>query len=146
MENPAAAEAPIAERIEVRWNDMDAFGHVNNVVYFTFFETARIKYFERVAMFDREGFGNQGPALVSTTCNFRKQVHYPATLICTAQVLKLGNSSITFEHIITDESTGSVVADGQGIAVWTDYNQGKSTPMPEHLRAAIREVEGRDGL
>ena len=137
---------PIAEPITVRWNDMDAFGHVNNVVYFVFFETARIKYFEKLAMFDREGFDNRGPALVSTTCNFRKQVHYPATLVCTARVVKLGNSSITSEHTIADQANGAIVADGSAVAAWTDYNQSRSAPLPDHLRDAIRRMERRDDL
>ena len=127
--------------IEVRWGDMDAFGHVNNAKYFTYCESARIRYFEELGIDTRREGEPQGPAVVSATCNFRRQVHHPATLEVGARVTHIGRTSFTIEYLIVRRDDEEVVADGSSIVVWVDYSEGRSVLVPEGLREKIREID-----
>jgi len=137
----AKPRARHAEVIPVRWGDMDIMGHVNNARYFTYCESARMSYFAAIRMLDHRETERQGPALASATLNFRRQVHYPAVIEVATRVSEIGKSSFKMEYELFLQETGDRVADGTGIIVWVDYETGKSTPLPEGLKAAIREYE-----
>ena len=139
--------------VDVRWGDMDAYGHVNNARYFTYCESARIRYFEAVELeasrAGRDSSADQeGPAVVSATCNFRRQVHYPAKLEVGARASKVGRSSFDLEYVIRYRAEdpsgrgGEVVADGGSVVVWVDYAAGKSAPLPKSLKERIRQLDG----
>lgn len=132
------------EILPVRWGDMDSMGHVNNARYFTYCESARMSYFAAIRMFDHRESELQGPALASATLNFRRQVRYPAELEVTTRVTEIGRSSFKMEYELFLRGTDDRVADGTGIIVWVDYGTGKSTPLPEGLKGAIREYEGEE--
>lgn len=83
------------QTVPVRWGDMDSFGHVNNARFFTYCESARISWFEAVELDRHREDERQGPAAVSATCNFRRQVHYPATLEVGARATRIGGKSFT---------------------------------------------------
>jgi acyl-CoA thioester hydrolase len=133
------------EVIPVRWADMDTMGHVNNANYFTYCESARMSYFAAIRMFDHRESELQGPALASATLNFRRQVRYPAVIEVSTQVTEIGRSSFKMDYELVFQGTGERVADGTGVIVWVDYGTGKSTPLPEALKAAIREYDGLPG-
>ena len=128
--------------IDVRWGDMDAFGHVNNACYFTYCESARIAYFERVGLEQCKEEPEHGPAVVSATCNFRAQVHHPAALEVGARATRLGRTSFLLEYLILRRGTEDVVADGNSVVVWVDYAAGSSLPVPETLRQRLTELDG----
>src|SRR5262245_14878734 len=91
-------DLPIVVEIPVQWGDQDAFGHVNNAVYFRWFESARIAYLEAVKLGDRTAAGGLGPILAAIDCNYRRQVKYPDTIRVGARVTRIGRSSIGIEH------------------------------------------------
>jgi acyl-CoA thioester hydrolase len=124
--------------IEVRWGDMDAFGHVNNAVYFTYCESARISYFDAIELENHRGEATHGPAVVTATCNFRKQVHYPEALEVGARATKIGGKSFTLEYLILRRGSDEVVADGSSVVVWVDYGAGHSIALPEALKSSIQ--------
>ena len=64
----------------IRWGDMDAFGHVNNTVYFRYMEQVRISWFEQLGIAGGNGDG-QGPVIVNASMEFLKQLHYPGDVI-----------------------------------------------------------------
>jgi acyl-CoA thioester hydrolase len=130
------------ERVTVRWGDMDAMGHVNNAQYFTYCESARMSYFAAIRMDEHREHPRQGPALAAANLNFRRQVHYPAELEVLTHVPEIGRSSFRMEYEIVHRGSGERVADGSGVIVWVDYETGKSSPLPEGLREAIRRYEG----
>ena len=130
------------EPVLVRWGDMDAFGHVNNARFFTYCESARIRYFETLGFDDFHADPSHRPGVVSASCNFRRQVHHPARLEVGARVTRLGNSSFTLEYGVFDREDGALVADGESIAVWVDYGAGKAIPLPEQLKTRIAQFEG----
>ena len=130
------------EPVRVRWGDMDSMGHVNNAVYFTYCESARMSYFEAVDLPSHAAAPSHGPALAAADLNFRQQVRYPAELEVGARVTHLGGKSFTFEYVLFRRGSEEVVADGSGVIAWVDYEQGKAIPLPDSLRQAIRDYEG----
>ena len=128
--------------VPVRWGDMDAFEHVNNARFFTFCESARISYFEAIGLTVHRRATDQAPAVVTATCNFRQQLHYPATLDVGVRTVKIGLSSFTLAYAIFLQGTDELVADGSSVVVWVDYAENKSAPLPERLKERIRELDG----
>jgi acyl-CoA thioester hydrolase len=138
----AKERARLVEPIAVRWGDMDSMGHVNNAMYFTYCESARISYFAAVHMTDHSEGEQHGPALAAANLNFRAQVRYPADLEVATRVAEIGRSSFKMEYEITHRDTNDRVADGTGVVVWVDYGTGKPIPLPESLKEEIRRFEG----
>ena len=123
--------------ITVRWGDMDAYGHVNNATFSTYFETARMKFFEWVQIFDYKEGERHAPAIVSATINFRQQVHYPAELEAGIRCIKVGTKSFTLEHHLFRAGTDEAVADGTTVMAWVDYAVGKAVPLPDRLKGKL---------
>ncbi|MFI5339340.1 MAG: acyl-CoA thioesterase [Candidatus Methylomirabilales bacterium] len=125
--------------VTVRWGDMDAMGHVNNVIYFQYMESARIGYFEMLMGWTGrdEGGGRQGPVVVSQTFNYRVQVYYPAELEVGVRCREIRNRSFVLEYGIFRKGTDELVGDGSSVAVWLDYNTNKAIPIPPILRQAF---------
>lgn len=141
------SERPKARHVEpisVRWGDMDTMGHVNNAKYFTYCESARMSYFTAVRMTAHKEAETHGPALAAAHLNFRRQVRWPAELDVETRVTEIGRSSFKMEYELILRGTEERVADGSGVIVWVDYGTGRSIPLPESLKAEIREFEGLD--
>lgn len=131
--------------IEVRWGDMDAMGHVNNAAYFTYCESARIRYFEVVGLGTVDASSRYGPAVVTATCNFRAQVHYPASLEVAVRAVRLGTKSFELAYQIRRrDDSEETVADGSSVVVWVDYRAGRAAPVPADLADRIRTLDGLD--
>lgn len=122
--------------IPVRWGDMDAFGHVNNTVFFRWFEDVRIQTFEAVGI-QWEGPSALGPILATTHCDFFSPVHFPATVTLRCTMGRLGRTSFTMNYEASVE--GKAVARGQGVVVLVDYATGDKKEIPRDLRARLEE-------
>lgn len=133
-------------QMPVRWGDMDAFGHVNNTVYFRYIESARIEWMEQLQGLPRTA--TQGPVLVSANMNFIKQLTYPAQIEVSTFIGAPGRSSFTVSHEIrlldADGKPGDLHAEGGAKVVWIDFTTGKSTPLPEELRAILEQSSSGD--
>lgn len=140
---PALESYRIVVRWPVQWGDQDAFGHVNNVVYFRWFETARIEYFDRVGLRSMIESDRIGPILASIKCDFRRQLTHPDGLRIGARVERIGRSSIQMVHAIWSEAQAAVVAEGDSTIVCFDYAAQKPCAVPDAIRAAIEQTEGR---
>ncbi len=132
----------VFQPIAVRWGDMDAFGHVNNAYYFTYCESARILYFDRLVLDDFRRDNAHGPAVVTATCNFRRQVRYPSQLEVGVRATHVGRSSFTLDYGIFSAQSDELVADGSSVVVWVDYAADKSVALPEDLKERIRTLDG----
>ncbi|HEY4068412.1 MAG TPA: thioesterase family protein [Burkholderiaceae bacterium] len=124
--------------IPIRWGDMDAMGHVNNTVYFRYFETVRLDWCHQIgATPDANGVG---PVIVNAFCNFIKQLAYPGDVIAKHYVANPGRTS--FDTYVTLERTdapGLLYATGGAKMVWIDYVAEKSVPLPEAVRRLITD-------
>ncbi|NND45726.1 MAG: acyl-CoA thioesterase [Xanthomonadales bacterium] len=115
--------------IEVRWGDMDAFGHVNNTVYLRYMEVARIRWLESLeGAWDTPDFG---PALVNVNCNFRREIRYPCTVRVHLEARRASDKRLLNLYRFCDAGDESVVyADGEATLVWIDKRSRKSIPLP----------------
>ena len=132
---------PVKTEIDVAWGEMDAFQHVNNVVYFRYFESARIAYFNEIA--DGEFFSSGfKPILAKTECSYLRPVVYPDTLEIESAVSRMGTSSLTMSYRVLSRQQGDVVAEGAAVVVNVDPETGKSRPLPAEMRARIEQLQG----
>jgi len=138
----AAGGYALALPVEVRFRDMDSMGHVNNAVFFTYFENARIAYWRAVpAVRTRRALDY---ILARAECDFRSPVTLEDELTCHIRVGSFGRSSFTFEYLLREERTGRLVAEGRTVQAMYDYAARTTRPIDEALKAAIREFEKRE--
>ena len=133
---------PVAIELPVLWGEMDAFQHVNNVVYFRYFESGRIAYLEEAGMvrfMERSGIG---PILASVGCRFRVPLTYPDTVSVAVRVTEVGEDRFTMEHAVISHKLGKVAAIGEGVIVTYDYRARRKVSLPDEVRQMIAAVEG----
>ncbi|HEU4403158.1 MAG TPA: thioesterase family protein [Candidatus Polarisedimenticolia bacterium] len=132
----------LAVPIEVRFKDIDSMGHVNNAVYFTYFENARIAYWKSLGL--SRPRGDVAYVLARAECDFKSPATLDDDLVCHARVASFGRSSFAFEYLIQDRLSGREVATGRTVQVVYDYEASRVRPLDEPLKEAIRRFEGRD--
>jgi acyl-CoA thioester hydrolase len=132
---PAEKKLVHTMTIPVRWGDMDAMGHVNNTIYFRYFEIARLDWMFAVGAGTG---GREGPLIVNAFCTFHRQLGFPGDLLARLYVASPGRSSFdTFLTLERTDTPGLVQAEGGAATVWTDYAAKKSAPMPGWFRALL---------
>jgi len=127
----------------VLWGDQDAFNHVNNLAYLRWCESARVEYLVRIGLFPQLPPRGVGPIIASLTCHYRRPLNYPDTVVVGTRVTSIGNASFRMEHRIVSLATGELAAEIDSAMVTLDYGSGKSVRVPEEVRQAITELEGR---
>jgi acyl-CoA thioester hydrolase len=122
--------------IPLRWGDMDAMGHLNNVMYFRLMEEARIRWFAELGF--ATGPAGEAPILAHAACDFVKAMTYPGTARVRQRVTRLGRSSVELSiHIERSDEPGAACATGRTVIVWYDYRAGRSAPWPQTLQARL---------
>lgn len=133
---------PIRVEQEVAWGEQDSLGHVNNAVYFRYFENARVAQFLRLGLgHSQPDESGMGLILASITCNFLKPLLYPDKIRIEIGVSELSRSSFTQQYRIFSHSQQDFVARGSSVSVCYDYASGHSRPLPDKLRQALLELE-----
>jgi acyl-CoA thioester hydrolase len=140
---PDLAAHPVIFAVPVQWGDQDAFGHVNNVVYFRWFESARVEYLNRAGLSSLMAGSGTGPILASIQCDYRRQLNYPDTLHVSASITSIGRTSMRMSHLAYSVSQQAVVAEGNSVIVCFDYASQRPTPVPADVRGKIEQLEGR---
>lgn len=127
--------------IEVRFRDLDVFGHVNNGVIFTYIETARIRYLVDVDVRSPQaGWNDIAFILAHINCDFRQPIFYGQRVEVGSRIVDIGRTSLRLAHRL--EADGKLVAEGDGILVHYDYASQRSTPISDEMRAKIEAFEG----
>ncbi|MFZ9089477.1 MAG: acyl-CoA thioesterase [Planctomycetaceae bacterium] len=126
-----------ATTIPVQWGDQDAFGHVNNVVYFRWLESARIDFLAACPSSVTMAGSGPGPIVASLTCDYRRQLHFPDDVIIGSRVDRIGRSSVDLGHAILSRQQGEIVAEGRCVIVVYDYTRQRVCRIPDDLRAAF---------
>ncbi len=120
-------------KMPIRWGDMDAYGHVNNTVYFRYMEQARVEWIEAMQVPVRPG--GDGPVIVNASCTFLVPMTYPGEVEVRTYVGAVGRSSCqTYVDMCID---GTVYAEGAAKVVWMNTQSGKSVSLPDHVRAIL---------
>jgi acyl-CoA thioester hydrolase len=142
-QSPLLAGYQVSIELPVLWGDMDAFGHVNNTIYFRWFESARVEYLHRISLESDRSTAKYGPILASVKCDFRRQVKFPDVMTIGARITRLGRTSMSMAHAIASREQNAIVAEGDSTIVVFDYAANKPLAIPPELRAAITTLEGR---
>jgi acyl-CoA thioester hydrolase len=123
-------------KITTRWMDNDAYGHVNNVVYYSFFDTAVNETLIRAGLLDVEKSPVFG-LVVETGCKFFASLSFPNRIDAGVRVAKLGTSSVRYEIGLFDEASEIAAAEGHFVHVYVDRETRKPHPIPEATRAFL---------
>jgi acyl-CoA thioester hydrolase len=125
--------------LTTRWGDMDALGHVNNAKFFTYDESARLEYFQRLMRDDPKFWKDYGLILAHIEADFVAQLKPPAELSIGFRIAKLGRTSLRTEAAMFLGE--QAVAVTRAIVVWFDYQRSQPLPVPEAVRAKIAAFE-----
>lgn len=118
----------------VRWGDMDANGHVNNTVYYRYFENARVQIFSELIQ-EREET-EIGPVLAYMNCHFVKPINFPDQVIVGTKVKSMGRTSIVLEHVIQSGKMG-IAAHGESVIVIYDFASKRKITVPYKLKEKL---------
>ena len=149
LQSPLLPKNPVWNLIVERtlnWSELDQLGHANNARYFTWFEEARIAYFDRVGI-PTNGKEGWGPILAQTECQFLAPVPWPSTLLIGAKVIRIGNSSIVMKYAAyrkggETNQAPSCVATGSGVVVLLRYNSNEKVRVSDEIRDQINSLDG----
>ncbi|MDM1249127.1 acyl-CoA thioesterase [Acinetobacter sichuanensis] len=131
------SEYPVIYKQNVAWGDMDAFGHVNNVQYYRYIESARIAYFDALQVFTEDAL----TVVASSQCKYLKPVFYPDQLTIYTRIDEMRNSAIRMHYILWSEQQNQVVAEGEAVVVFVDKIEMKKMNIPTVLRERIINLE-----
>lgn len=133
---------PVIIKIPVLWGHMDAFRHLNNVIYFRFFESARIAYFEEIGFLKYMNYVGIGPILASTECKYIKPITYPDTAIIGAKVIEIKEDRFYMEYAISSINKKVIAALGKANVVSYNYKENKKVKLPKEIKGNILKLEG----
>ncbi len=125
--------------IPTRWMDNDIYGHVNNVTYYSFFDTVINEYLIRAGGLDIADGTIVGLA-VETFCRFHREIAFPETIEAGLRVAKLGNSSVRYEVAIFKAGEDAAAASGHFVHVFVHRASRKPVPIPATMRAAMERL------
>jgi acyl-CoA thioester hydrolase len=135
--HPMLADFPVIARMPVHWGEMDAYGHVNNTVFFRYFETARIAFLDRCGFLAAYDNDRIGAILHSTDCRFRLPLFHPDEVLVGARTVDVSDDRFTMGYRIVSLAQNGVAADGSGIVVAYDYRENRKVPLPAAVRAGV---------
>lgn len=120
--------------IHIRFSDMDAFGHVNNAIYLTYFEIARGDYWRNIIEWD---WNEMGIILGRSEIDYKKPITLDDEIVCYIRTSRVGNSSFDVEYIlmrIKEDGKEEICTTGKTVCISYDYKAGKSMPIPSKQR------------
>jgi acyl-CoA thioester hydrolase len=134
---------PVVIEIPIAWGDMDAFQHVNNIMYFKYFESARIAYFEKINFLEIMNETGIGPILASTQCRYKIPLTYPDYVTVGAKVDTIEKERFTMKYAVISHKHEKIAALGEGVLVTFDYQNNKKTLIPDEIKKRIIVLEKR---
>lgn len=141
MTHPLLVAYPVSIAIPVQWGELDAYGHINNTVFFRWFESARIEYLDRCGMVETMERDKIGAILHSTSCRFRQPVFFPDTIEVGGRAGSVDEDRFTMEYLVVSREHNAVVGQGTGVIVCYDYSARAKAPIPDEVRRRIAALE-----
>ncbi|MBL4659984.1 MAG: acyl-CoA thioesterase [Alcanivoracaceae bacterium] len=127
--------------LTVQWGDMDAFNHVNNVMYFRYFESARIAYFEKLGVMGKGSKDNVAPILAETNCRYKLPLNYPDTITVGTRVIEKHSHGFLMEYAIYSHHYKKTTSIGTGRIVMLNYSSHEKVAVDEQLLNKINSIE-----
>lgn len=131
------SDYPVIYPQTVAWGDMDAFGHVNNVMYYRYIESARIFYMDMLNIFQQDVY----TVVASNQCKYISPLFYPDQLKIGVRVEELRNSAFRMSYLLWSESQQAYVASGDAVIVCVDNQLMQKMAIPENIKQRIKEIE-----
>jgi acyl-CoA thioester hydrolase len=129
-------EYPHLQTITTRWSDNDVYGHVNNVVYFSYFDTVVNQYLIEQRVLDIHRSDVIG-LVVENTCRYFESLQFPDRVAAGIQVRHLGTSSVIYQIGLFRNDQSAPAAQGRFVHVYVDRLNRRPMPLPTELRAAL---------
>ena len=126
--------------IDVAWGDMDALGHVNNSVYFKYFESARIAYFQAISLFSLFNLKETGPVLSKTSCRYLLPVFFPDQLNIGVKTIIENDYLLKMEYL-AENSEKSITTIGEAEIVFYSFKEQKKIKISEEIKKNIEAIE-----
>jgi acyl-CoA thioester hydrolase len=140
---PLRREAyPYLQSITTRWADNDVYGHVNNVVYFSYFDTVVNQYLIDKGALDIH-HGEVIGLVVENTCRYFQSLQFPDRVLAGIQVERLGTSSVIYRIGLFSNEQSEPAAQGRFVHVYVDRDTRKPRPLSDVLRAALLPLVGK---
>lgn len=131
--------------IPTRWMDNDIYGHVNNVVYYSYFDTVVNGYLIEENVLDIQG-GQQIGLVVETQCNYFAPLAFPDVIDAGLRVTRIGTSSVRYEIGLFKQGSDEAAAEGHFVHVYVDKQSRKPKPLGDNLRAVLTKIFVKDDL
>ncbi len=132
---------PVQINLPVQWGDMDAFGHVNNTMYFRYFESARLAYMAEMKLLETIQKEQIGPVLAETNCRFKSPLTYPDNIRVGTSVVELQEYGFLMRYAIYSETQKRIVSEGSGRIVLLGFKSGLKVKLGENIQKAIEALE-----
>jgi acyl-CoA thioester hydrolase len=134
---------PYEVMIEVAFRDIDAFGHVNNAVFFSYMEYARVKF--AIELFEDSNLATESLLdipliLVEATCTYHSPALLSEKMTLGVGVSRFGNKSFDLIYRFTGED-GRLIASGKTVQVMYDYGLGRAFPVPDMIKEKVSEIQ-----
>lgn len=143
MQTNLLDDYPVQVEIPVVWGDMDAFQHVNNLVYLKHFESVRMEYLQRCNYREIMQTTGIGPILRDTNCRYRIPLTFPDRVISATRTTQIQSDRFKMHHIIYSLEQQAVAAEGEAMIVCVDYQNNAIAEMPGCLKEAVLALEHR---
>ena len=127
----------IVEEVPVRWSDMDARGHVNNAIYYRYFEISRIALYQCLDIYEEPSKVRVGPILSFQSCYYKAPLTYPDTVYVGAKIMNIEGSKIIIKHALASKKLKRMAAEGESHIVWYDYEHQKIAIISENLKKKL---------
>ncbi len=132
---------PVTIDVDVQWGEMDAFGHVNNVIYYRYFESARIAYMRHISEKGVFDLGRIVPVLAESSCRYLRPVRYPDTLTVGCTITEMQEFGFAQEYEIYSAVQGIVVTTGVARVVLLDKHSKQKALLAPELHEEIKLLE-----
>ncbi|OXC80165.1 acyl-CoA thioesterase [Caballeronia sordidicola] len=133
------ADYPHFLSIDTRWSDNDLYGHVNNVVYYSYFDTVVNEYLIRYGALDLEA-GKTIGLVVETHCSYFASLAFPERIDAGLRVVQLGTTSVRYEVGIFSAGSEQPAAQGHFVHVYVDRDTRRPVPLPQALVVALKPL------
>jgi acyl-CoA thioester hydrolase len=132
---------PVVMEIPIRWGDMDARGHVNNTIYYRYFESSRIALFELLNVYKDPTAARIAPILSYQDCYYKTPLVYPDTIYVGAKIEGIEESKIVIHHSIISKKLDRTAAEGEAHIVWYNYEEKRKAIIPNDLKEDILKLK-----
>ncbi|GGI90161.1 acyl-CoA thioesterase [Shewanella gelidii] len=135
------SQYPVHTRINVAWGEMDALQHVNNAVYFRYFETARIDFFGQLGLLEQGQKMQIGPIISENQARYRRPVTFPDSLLVGVNISDIGQDRFLMNYAVFSQAQKVITTTGSSLVVMYDFKTGQKMDLPPELVDVLKAQE-----